>query len=281
VRRPSPVAELTSATLAFSAGGMFPKLIHGDALALSFARGVFAALALGLLMAVRRTPVRVPRADVPEFVLMGILSAGNWAGYFAAIQVAGVSVAVIALFTYPLLTALLEPWLFREPHNRFEILAGIAVVAGVCLVVPSFDPADHTLLGVLFGIGSALSFTFRNLLGRRLTPKYGAMRTMLWQFVTAIFLFAPFGWSWVGRWTGHEWLLLFVFGAVVTSFSQTLFVSNLQRVSTSYASLLTCAQPVITVAMAVVFLDERPATRTLLGGAIVTATVIAVALRRK
>jgi drug/metabolite transporter (DMT)-like permease len=269
------------ATVAFSAVGMFPKLIHGDALALSFARALFASAVLAAIVATKRVSVRIALEDVPAMVVMGLLSAGNWAGFFAAIQAAGVSVAVVALFTYPLLTALLEPFFYRERHDRFEILAGVAVVAGVCLVVPKFDLADHSLVGVLFGVGSALSFTFRNLLGRRLMPKYGALPSMLWQFAVGIVAFAPFGIPWLGRWTSHDWLLLAFVGAVLTSFSQTLFFSNLGRVTSSYASLLTCAQPVITVLMAIVWLHERPAIRTLVGGAVVTATVVAVALRRK
>ncbi|RYG17052.1 DMT family transporter [bacterium] len=282
MRRPSATAELLVATVAFSAISLFPSRIHGDAFAISFGRAAFAFVGLLIVaLATRQSFAKPERRDLLPLAATALFNALNWVTIFAAIQVAGIAVAVISLFTYPLLTALLEPVVSRKPHDRFEVMAGLAVVLGVFLVVPRFDFSDRTFIGVLLGVSSALAFTFRNLIGRPLVPKYGAVPTMLWQFAFAIPFFAPFGLPLVARWTLHDWLLLFVMGAVLTAFSQTLFLSNLKRVTSSYASLITSAQPVISVALAMMVNGERPTARTLLGGAVVTLSVLAVALRKR
>jgi len=281
IRRGPPAIELMFATVAISAVGLFPKLIHGDAFALTFGRALFGSLALLALAQWRRASLKVDRKDYGPFLLISIFGAVNWAGYFAAIKVAGVSVAVVSLFTFPLLAAILEPWVQRERHDRFELFAGLAVVVGVFFVVPEFNIHNRTTDGVLLGTLAALCFTLRNVFGRRLVQEYGAVNCMTWQFLAATLMFTPFGVPWILRWTALDWLLLFVIGAVLTASSQTIFFANLRRVSASYASLLTSAQPVITVAMAMVWLGEKPTLRTLIGGAIVTASVVAVAIRKR
>jgi len=281
-QRPSAAVELFAATVGFSSIGVFVKLIHGDPLAMTFGRAIFATLGLGFLFAIRRQKVeRVSPKDIPLFLGMVLGSAGNWLLYFWAIKVSTLSVAVVSLFTYPVLAAIFEPIVYKEPHDRFEVLSGLVVLLGVFFVMPEFSLANNLTVGALLGILSAVSFTIRNLIGRSILPRYGSLTPMLWQFAGSILLFAPFGTEWVARWSIKDWLLLALIGAGLTTLSQTLFFANLRRVTSSYASLMTSSQPVMTVGLAVLFLHEQPTSRTLVGGAIIVASVVAVAVRKR
>jgi len=267
--------------VSFSAVGLFAKLVSGPALSISFGRAVFALSALLLLLAAfPRFRAKVDREDLPRLLFVSLLIAGNWGAYFAAIQVAGVAVAVVSLFTYPLLTAILEPYFTKEPHSRFELFAGLAVVGGVALVVPSLKLTDRGTLGVLLGVVSAVCFALRNIYGRPLVARYGSVPLMTWQFLFAAVAFLPFGLSGVGQWTARDLGLMFLLGALLTTLSQVLFLHSLKSVTSSTASLLTSAQPVVTVLLAFLFLGEVPTQRTLLGGAVISASVVAVALRQ-
>jgi drug/metabolite transporter (DMT)-like permease len=103
---------------------------------------------------------------------------------------------------------------------------------------------------------------------------------MTWQFLFAAVAFLPFGLSGVGQWTARDLGLMFLLGALLTTLSQVLFLHSLKSVTSSTASLLTSAQPVVTVLLAFLFLGEVPTQRTLLGGAVISASVVAVALRQ-
>ena len=45
-------------------------------------------------------------------ILLGIIMAVHWVMYFASMQYSSVSVGMIALFTFPVITVLLEPFFF-------------------------------------------------------------------------------------------------------------------------------------------------------------------------
>ncbi|MFW5698190.1 MAG: DMT family transporter, partial [Fimbriimonadaceae bacterium] len=207
-------------------------------------------------------------------------NAANWWFYVLAINVSTVSVAVIALFTYPFLTAVAEPFFFRERHSLLELFAGVGVLAGVVLVVPEFSLSNQTTLGVLFGLLAAVSFAARNILSRSVVKRYGSVQLMTWVFVIALLLFVPVGAPQMPTWTGYDWLMLIVLGAALTGGGQTLFVNALKNVTSRWASLVVSTQPVITVGLAALILGEQVELRTGIGGAIILASVIAVSLKK-
>jgi len=281
-QRPSAAVELFIATVGFSSVGVFVKFIHGGSLDMTFGRALFATIGLAFLFAFRRQKVeRVATKDIPLFVAMVLGSAGNWLFYFWAIQISTLSVAVVSLFTFPVLAAIFEPIVYKEPHDKFEVAVGLIVLLGVFFVMPEFSLSNRVTDGALLGVLSAICFTARNLIGRSILPRYGSLTPMLWQFAGAAILFAPFGVPWVPKWTAQDWALLALVGAILTTLSQTLFFVNLRRVTSSYASLMSSSQPVMTVGLAVIFLHEQPSARTLFGGAIIVASVVAVAIRRR
>jgi drug/metabolite transporter (DMT)-like permease len=248
----------------------------------TYGRALFATLVLGALLAVGRRNEfkRIGWLDIGVVVAIGLANAANWWFYVAAINVSTVSVAVIALFTYPFLTAVVEPFFFKERHSYMELLAGAGVLAGVALVVPEFSLSNQTTLGVLFGLLAAVSFAARNILGRSVVKRYGSIQLMTWVFAIALLIFAPLGASQMPTWSGYEWIMLVILGAVLTGGGQTLFVNALKNVTSRWASLVVSTQPVITVALAAVILGEQVDLRTGVGGAIILASVVAVSLKK-
>jgi len=206
------------------------------------------------------------------------MMAANWAFFFLAIQTSTVAVAVVSLFTCPLISALVEPWVYGERHKPVEVMSGIAVLAGVFLVVPEFSLKNSTTLGVCYGIVAAIAFMIRNLLGRSIVREYGAIPLTLWQFMTCAVVFAPFGLGHLDQWKPHDIGLVVLLGSGLTAFSQLMFFHSLKQVTGSYATLMTSIQPALTVAIAYLVLREVPNPRTLWGGAIILLSVVAVTL---
>lgn len=286
--RDRSIGYVLVATLLFSFIGPVAKLVPQGAGAISFFRAAFALLALATWLAVRRglarerrrlaalfagTPAERARA-VAVHAALGVFLAGNWYFYVLAVQVSSVALAVVCLFTYPLFTAVLEPVFFSEPFRAVDLLAGALVLAGVFVMVERVSGADATALGAFYGVLSALSFTLRNLLGRRAVREHAAETLTLVQFAVATCVFSPCLLVATALPAPRDLLLLAVLGSGLTLSSQLLFIASLKRLSTTVASLIVSLQPALAAAAAFVLLGEVPKSRTIAGGALVLAAVV-------
>lgn len=285
----SSLAQLTTATILFAFVGIWAKLLVLDnnpvqnAIEFTFGRSLFAAVALGLLFSLGKTergaPLRPNRYGV--VLAIGAANALNWLFYVLAINVSTVSIAVISLFTYPLITSLIEPFVFKESHRPAELIGGCAVLAGVVLITPEFSLGNQDTLGVIFGLLAAASFAARNILSRGVVGELGSTKLMSFVFVIAALGYAPFGAAAAPQWNLVDWGMLAVLGIVLTAGGQTLFVNSLKNVTSSWASLVVSVQPVITVGLAFWLLDERVDTRTLIGGLVLISSVVYATWPRK
>lgn len=268
--------QVIVATWLFSFVGPLAKLLPLSAGAIAFWRGVFGVVALICFAAMTRVQVsRVWRYQHALALLAtGLLTAGNWYFYVLAAKISTVAVAVVVLFTYPLFTALLEPWVFRERFRWHHVAGGLVVLAGILLLTPTFSLSDSTTLGALCALVASLSFTCRNLVSRHFVQLYPATTVMLYQMMACVVLFAPAGLSAMRLPSLKEFMLLFILGFGLTAISQTLFIASLRRLTTSYSSLLVSMQPLYTTAIAIPMLGEVPTRRTIAGGLVILVAVV-------
>ncbi len=205
-------------------------------------------------------------------VLLGVLMAVHWSTYFQAIQVSTVAVAVVAMFTWPVMAVLIEP-LFNGGgwHPRDLGLAVLALV-GVGLVVPDFSLASEDLAGALWGLGSALLFALRNVLHRRYLTGYSGSLMMTWQLVVIVLCLGAFARPAA---TASDWGLLVVLGAVFTAFAHTLFVASMRHLPAKSAGMISCLQPVYGIVAAALVLGEIPPARTMIGALLVLLVAVA------
>lgn len=281
----SDVIALIVATVSFSLLGIVIGAISLSGLPVAGGRSLFALPACWVwaLWARRGSGNRalIPeRADWFRVVASGLFLTGNWLFYALAIKESSVSIGVVALFTYPLVTALLEPLVGRTKLDRTAALAGVAVVAGVALLSPTSGWDHPNWRGILLGIAAGLSFALRTLFSKPLAAKYHAGTLMAWQFVIPTVLLAPWLVGAVPDASTRDWLLLVLLGAVLTSGALVLFTASLRGLSGAVASIGLSMQPVLSIGLAVVLLGERPSGRTLLGAAVITGAVVAVSVRK-
>ena len=70
---------------------------------------------------------------------LGAIMALHWVTYFASMQYASISVGIIALFTFPVITVLLEPFFEKIKICWQDIVSALVVLMGIWLIVPSID----------------------------------------------------------------------------------------------------------------------------------------------
>ena len=99
--------------------GLFAKLIPLDAISIIQLRGMVAAIGLALFSLLRKRILRLPGIRTYAGVYaLGLLLGVHWVTFFHAMQVSSVAVGMLALFSYPMITILLEPLFTRRQHTR-------------------------------------------------------------------------------------------------------------------------------------------------------------------
>lgn len=268
--------QVLLATWLFSVVGPLAKALPLGAGAIAFWRGAFGVVALLCFAAINRSSALQVKHFGHAFALLatGFFTAGNWYFYVHAAKVSTVAVAVVVLFTYPLFTAIVEPFIFRERFGWYNVVGGVFVLGGILLITPKFGLSDSTTLGAVYALIASLSFTGRNLISRRFVRSYSATTVMLYQMITCTLVFAPAGLGSSRLPNLRELLLLLLLGAGLTAVSQTLFIASLRRLTTSHSSLLVSLQPLYTTLIAIPMLGEVPTGRTVVGGFVILGAVV-------
>lgn len=123
---------------------------------------------------------------------LGILMAAHWVSYFAAMQYSSVSVGMIALFTFPVITVLIEPFFEGIRLVWQDILSALVVFIGIFLIVPEVSLENDVTLGILVGILSAVLYAFRNLCHRKYFSHYSGSLAMAYQTLVIFFCLSFF-----------------------------------------------------------------------------------------
>ncbi|MGB1305884.1 DMT family transporter, partial [Pseudoalteromonas marina] len=147
------------AVLLFGGTALFAKLIGLNALDITAYRAAIAGLAICVLLSLQKKPIKLHRAkDYVIAILLGVAVGIHWVTYFAGMQLAGITVGMLAFFTYPVITVFLEPLFNKSKPKAKDIISAIVVIIGIYLLIPNVNLGDDITLGVVTGVVSALFF---------------------------------------------------------------------------------------------------------------------------
>jgi drug/metabolite transporter (DMT)-like permease len=197
----------------------------------------------------------------------------HWVCFFQGIRVSSVAVGMIAAFTFPVITAVVEPIVFRERMRRRTLVAASVVMVGVALLALEPSQGGNTLLGIGFGLTASTLFVARNLVSRRAVEVVGGVRAMAVQVAVAGVLLAPFLARLDALPTGPQWVGLLYLGIVPTAITHTLFIRSFKHFSIATASVITTLQLGYGPVYAWLVMDEVPGWPVLVGGTIVLGAV--------
>ena len=261
----------------FGTGPIFARIAYADGIdtpTLMFLRFSIAGAVMALLLLKRRDPW--PRqGDLPVLLLMGIFGyVGQSLCYFSALHYASAGLTALLLYLYPAIVTLIVALATRRRLDRTRILALLAALAGTALTVS--DGLEGRLPGILLGIGAALIYSVYIVVGERLLKTVSAMG-----MATVVSLTAAAVYGGVIAWRGPAWPASgagWGAAAAIAFFSTVLGVlglfAGLKRLGAVDASTLSAVEPILTIVLAAVFLEEFIRFRQFLGGLLILAAVI-------
>lgn len=274
------LAEIHTAVVLFGLAGLFGKWLSLSPLIIVLGRVFFASLALLLFLFLSKQKMSVsPAKNFVLFILLGFILAVHWTAFFQSIQVSTVAVGLLSYSSFPVFTAFLEPFFFKEKLETSAIFYALLCMAGIFLIVPRFAMDNIVYRGVLWGLAAGLTFSILTILNRKLIQRYSSLVIAFYQDLWATLFLLPFFLILKPRLEGRDVLLLLILGIFCTAISHSLFIKGMRRIKAQTAAVISSLEPVYGIIMALLFLKEIPSLRTVLGGMIILGTAYVVTWR--
>lgn len=257
------------------ATSLFSKLIPLSATDITFGRSLIACLMLVII--VKLTGGKLLLKNGKDYLIamaLGLLMAAHWVSYFAAMQYSSISVGIIALFTFPVITVLLEPFFEGIRLVWQDLASAFVVLLGIALVVPEISLDNDVTLGIAVGVLSAFLYALRNLFHRKYFSHYSGAHAMAYQTLVIFVCLFFFASENVFQATQETYISLLILGTALTALPHAMIAASLKHLRAKTFSLVACTQPLYGVVLAMLVVNEEPRWQTLVGGILVISAAI-------
>ena len=173
------------------------KLISIDAVSLVWYRMVLATAVLTLFMCAFKIPFRLSSKQLLIMMFCGVLIALHWVFFFHAVKVSNVSVTLSVMSSGALVTALVEPIVYKRSFDLYEIILGLVVVIALVMIMQT----EYRLIeGMFFAFIAVLLSVAFTLVNGKVVHKSDARVMSVYQLGTgaicmSIILFFQGKWS--------------------------------------------------------------------------------------
>jgi len=273
---------LTFATLLISTSGTLGRFISMPTEIIIWWRCTLGGILLFTFCKIKKVNLKIDsKKDVYIILLSAVFLGIHWITYFYALKLSNVALGMLSLFSFPVITALLEPFFTKTKLNPIHIALGFLVLIGIYMLAPSFDFQSSQFKGILFGLFSAVFYALRNLMLKKQALKYHGTSLMMYQTIFLAILLLPFMFFMDGSNITTQYPYVIVLALVTTAIGHSLFIGSLKYFSVSTASIIGSAQPIFGIIIAFFLLNEIPTLNTFIGGALIIATVIIESVRSR
>lgn len=276
------LSGLILATLLISTSGVLGKYIAMPSEVIIWFRSAFAMIFLFGFCRYKKINLTVltMRTHVP-LIISSLFMAAHWISYFYALKLSNVALGMLSLFTFPVITALLEPFFLKTKFNPVHLILGTIILIGIYILAPEFNLESDDLKGILFGLFSAFCYSIRILILKQHVDHYHGSMLMFYQTsVITIVLFPVLFFMDVSGFQSQVPYLLLL-AIITTAIGHSLMVHSLKFFSASTATIIGSIQPVFGIIIAFVVVNEIPAVNTIWGGLLIISTVFIETIRSK
>lgn len=267
---------VTLAIFLWSSLGVVIRLSGMPVTVLMFYAAVISALTTGSMLLLKRDLIRgiSLRSVAPLFVLAPV-SLINTFTFFYAYKNTTIANAVLTHYTAPVIVAFLAPLILKERFTLRTIIAALIASAGLWIML-GVSPEEfyHSLLngsknslGIISGLFSGLAYAMVIILIRRLAPQYHPVVMTFFQNTLIAIMLLPFSGTSADLVRGL-WAFL-IMGIIHSTIAPILYFYGMKTVTATKGGLLGYLEPVFSIMLGVIFLDELVGIKTFIGGALV------------
>lgn len=286
--RKTGIAQILLSGLCFGFLGIFGKMAYanglspGELLSLRFTIG--GLMLLIFLMIARPRTLKLSKRELGACVALGMLGYAVFSScYFQALKGLSASLTVLLLYTYPLIVAA-GAWLClgeRIAKDRWLALP-LVMVGLVMLIWGDFQVLNTNAL--LFGLASAFFYSIYILASSHFLKNTDALAAVTYIQLSAGAVLLTIHWRDYSRFedvVAGNWLLLCGMALICSVFAMSLFLAGLKKLKNWETSVLSTAEPVTGILLAVLLLGESLSPLQILGASAVLSAFIIVALPKR
>lgn len=275
----SKIIELNLAVFFISTSGVLGRYIDLPIPITIGLRALIACIILYLFCKWKKFNFNIDQKDKKTIYLAGILLGAHWISYFYALKLSNVAIGLLSLFTFPAITAILEPIMLKTKLLKSHIALGLMILVGIYFLVPEFDIRNSYFKAVCFGTFSAFCFSIRNIMMKSKVDQYNGSILMVNQLVIVSILLCPLFFILDSSNILSYLPATLALGLLTTAIGHTLFLYSFKHFSAVSASIISSLQPVYGILLGILFLQEYPSSSTILGGVIIISSVIIESIR--
>lgn len=242
--------------------GILGKLIHLDFYHIVWNRLLFALIGLAIAFYFMKISIKINSfKELARLIGVGILVALHWITFYKSIQLSTASLGILCLSTVTLHVTWLEPLIMKRKFSWLEFALGLSVIGGIYIVSSDFNSSDYEALA--YGLTSAIFAALFSVFNGRLVKTIPAT-TMTFYELLAGFIFLSIILMTRGEFdsslftmTMSDFLWILFLGLVCTSFAFLVNINALKRLGAFTVSLSINLEPVYTILLAIVILEEN------------------------
>lgn len=273
--------EINLAMLFIATSGALGRYVQLPVPVTIGSRAVLAFIALLIYCKWKGLSLKIDKKDAPIIFLSGILMGLHWVAYFYALKLSNVAIGMLSIFTYPVITAFLEPLLLKTKFELMHLLLAFLVLTGMFFLSPSLDFENEYTIAIGFGVFSALAYALRNILLKKKVAKYNGSMLMTYQTGIVGILLFPFLFTISSEIILSQWEALVALAVLTTAIGHTMFLMTFKHFNITTVSILSSVQPVYGIIIGAIFLSEIPKGTTILGGILILSSVVIESIRSK
>ncbi|MGN7387927.1 DMT family transporter [Sporosarcina sp. SAFN-015] len=264
------------AMVIFGTIGVFVRYIDLSSSEIALVRGFIGSLFLTAVLIImkKKIPWTMVKVNAVVIVLSSIALSGNWIFFFEAIKHTTLSNATLTYYFAPVIVLILSPLLLKEKLSAKKIICIGVAMLGMLFIVGNGRVSTsglNDLIGIGYGLLAAVFYASLMILNKFIKNMDGLEKTVL-QLGTATVLLVPYVFFTEGfgilEVSSASIPFILILGIGHTGVGFLLFFSGMQKLKGQSMAALSYADPITSLVISVMILQEQTTFVQLLGGAL-------------
>ncbi|SDN48096.1 rarD protein [Psychrobacillus sp. OK028] len=260
----------------FGTIGLFVRYIDLSSSEIALLRGLIGSLFLMTVVFMMKKKISWALVKVNAIVLIlsSIALGGNWIFLFQAFKYTTISNATLSYYFAPVIVLMLSPLVLKEKLSAKKIVCVSIAMLGMLFIVGNGSLSTsglEDLIGIGYGLMAAVLYASLMLLNKFIKNMDGLETTLL-QLGTATILLIPYVFFTEGfgilEVSGSSVPFILILGFVHTGIGFLFFFSGMQKIKGQSIAALSYADPITSLVISAIVLQEQMTFIQLLGGAL-------------
>jgi drug/metabolite transporter (DMT)-like permease len=243
-----------------------------------FFRFAIAAFCLCTYLALRKIPLPRPQNLRTLILVGGVGFVLQSLSFFTALTLASPGLVVLLLYLYPTLVVGLSILVLHRPTSPTKLTAlGVALLGTVLTIGPV---GETQLPGVILGLLSASIYAIYVLIGEQVMQEESPLTSCTVMISSAAIVYGGIisihGINLPIQYSG--WFAILALAMVSTILALSTFFAGIKFLGASTASMLSTVEPVITIVLSMMILQQSITKLQIVGGALILTAVVILTL---